>query len=129
MRVPQVSERIKEAPAQALRGVFAGIGQLLLISDKLRNKAPADVPRAGTPGASETASAATVSEPTGQPKQPAEPARATQGPAGTAASRATGSEPTSGRAATSRIGAPRASPSLVTPSLVSPSLVSTSRAV
>ena len=39
MRVPQVSERIKEAPAQALRGVFAGIGQLLLITDKLRNKA------------------------------------------------------------------------------------------
>ena len=40
MRLPQVSERIKEAPAQALRGVFAGIGQLLLITDKLRNKAP-----------------------------------------------------------------------------------------
>src|ERR1700688_4833491 len=41
MRVPQVSERIKEAPAQALRGVFAGIGQLLLITDKLRHKTPA----------------------------------------------------------------------------------------
>jgi hypothetical protein len=41
MRLPQVSERIKEAPAQALRGVFAGIGQLLLITDKLRNKTPA----------------------------------------------------------------------------------------
>ncbi len=40
MRVPQVSERIKEAPAQALRGVFAGIGQLLLITDKIRNKVP-----------------------------------------------------------------------------------------
>ncbi len=50
MRVPQVSERIKEAPAQALRGVFAGIGQLLLITDKLRNKAShQDVPRAGRP--------------------------------------------------------------------------------
>ncbi|MGH3258760.1 MAG: hypothetical protein ACRDOU_25745 [Streptosporangiaceae bacterium] len=47
MRVPQVSERIKEAPAQALRGVFAGIGQLLLYTDKLRNKAPyAQVPAA-----------------------------------------------------------------------------------
>src|ERR1700736_6269102 len=55
MRVPQVSERIKEAPAQALRGVFAGIGQLLLITDKLRNKAShQDVPRARTPEASET---------------------------------------------------------------------------
>jgi hypothetical protein len=37
MRFPQVSDRVKEAPAQALRGVFAGIGQLLLFSDKLRN--------------------------------------------------------------------------------------------
>jgi len=60
MRVPQVSERIKEAPAQALRGVFAGIGQLLLITDKLRNKAPASqqVPQARAPEASETVSPA-----------------------------------------------------------------------
>jgi hypothetical protein len=51
MRVPQVSERIKEAPAQALRGVFAGIGQLLLITDKLRNKTSASqqVPPARAP--------------------------------------------------------------------------------
>jgi hypothetical protein len=56
MRVPQVSERIKEAPAQALRGVFAGIGQLLLITDKLRNKTPASqqVPRAHAPEPSQT---------------------------------------------------------------------------
>jgi hypothetical protein len=54
MRLPQVSERIREAPAQALRGVFAGIGQLLLITDKLRNKTPADqqVPQARAPGPS-----------------------------------------------------------------------------
>ena len=52
MRVPQVSERIKEAPAQALRGVFAGIGQLLLYTDKLRNKAPyAHVPSSPPPPA------------------------------------------------------------------------------
>jgi hypothetical protein len=50
MRVPpQVSDRIKEAPAQALRGVFAGIGQLLLITDKLRNKTPAQAPPARAP--------------------------------------------------------------------------------
>jgi hypothetical protein len=56
MRLPQVSERIKEAPAQALRGVFAGIGQVLLITDKLRNKPPADqqVPPARVPEPSET---------------------------------------------------------------------------
>ena len=59
MRVPQVSERIKEAPAQALRGVFAGIGQLLLITDKLRNKTPADtdVPQARKPEAAQKATA------------------------------------------------------------------------
>ena len=51
---PQVSERIKEAPAQALRGVFAGIGQLLLFTDKLRNKAPAQVPPARVPQPSDS---------------------------------------------------------------------------
>src|SRR5690348_11618360 len=67
MRVPQVSERIKEAPAQALRGVFAGIGQLLLITDKLRNKAThQDVPQARTPGASETVTDTTVTSPADQ---------------------------------------------------------------
>jgi hypothetical protein len=67
MRVPQVSERIKEAPAQALRGVFAGIGQLLLITDKLRNKAShQDVPRARTPEASGTVTDTTVTSPAGR---------------------------------------------------------------
>ncbi len=56
MRVPQVSERIKEAPAQALRGVFAGIGQLLLITDKLRHKTPAARGRAASPHARDGAS-------------------------------------------------------------------------
>jgi hypothetical protein len=70
MRVPQVSERIKEAPAQALRGVFAGIGQILLITDKLRNKAPAgqQVPRARAPEPPETRPA-----PAPPPVQPAPP--------------------------------------------------------
>ena len=56
MRVPQVSERVKELPAQALRGVFAGIGQLLLITDKLMNKTPAgqQVPQARGPVRAET---------------------------------------------------------------------------
>jgi hypothetical protein len=82
MRVPQVSERIKEAPAQALRGVFAGIGQLLLITDKLRNKTPAGagVPRARAPEHSEPVADVTVSEPVPQEKAaqpaPAQPAGA-----------------------------------------------------
>ena len=96
MRVPQVSERIKEAPAQALRGVFAGIGQLLLITDKLRNKAPAgqDVSRARTSGASGTVTATTAARPAGQreeaaaaPATPAatEPVTSATAPAATAA--------------------------------------------
>ena len=84
MRVPQVSERIKEAPAQALRGVFAGIGQLLLITDKLRNKTPADqgVPRARTP---EAPAKATVTSPAGQGGQTAAPAEPTAAQPGTSA--------------------------------------------
>src|SRR5580704_15413623 len=101
MRVPQVSERIKEAPAQALRGVFAGIGQLLLITDKLRNKAShQDVPRARTPEASETITDSSVTSPAGQgartaaeaapapapaPAAPAEAAPAEAAPAPTGA--------------------------------------------
>lgn len=81
MRVPHVSERVKEAPAQALRGVFAGIGQLLLITDRLRNKAP-EAPSADTPETTETvpetstASAEAAPKPTQapEPTQSAEPA-------------------------------------------------------
>src|ERR1700722_7501615 len=66
MRVPQVNERIKEAPAQALRGMFAGIGQLLLVTDKLRSKgqdeasvpASPDVPAPAAPAASTAPAAA-----------------------------------------------------------------------
>ena len=89
MRVPQVSDRIKEVPAQALRGVFAGIGQLLLITDKLRNKAPADVPRARTPGRSQPTADATVSE----------PAPASPGPAQPAPTQAAGAKPSSVKSA------------------------------
>jgi hypothetical protein len=40
MRIPQqVSERVKEAPAQALRAVFSGIGQVLLVADRMRSRA------------------------------------------------------------------------------------------
>jgi hypothetical protein len=39
MPIPQVNERIKEAPAVMLRAVFAGVGQLLLAADKVRARA------------------------------------------------------------------------------------------
>ncbi|HEX6522567.1 MAG TPA: hypothetical protein VF070_21550 [Streptosporangiaceae bacterium] len=76
MRVPHVSDRIKEAPAVALRGVLAGVGQLLLVTDKLRNKAPADdVPQARTPAAAETvpepASSAATATAAAEPEAPA----------------------------------------------------------
>ena len=91
MRVPQVSDRIKEAPAQALRGVFAGIGQLLLVTDKLRNKTPAGagVPRTRTPDAAESAAAAPTT-----PTAPAaaEPAAADSSPDSAAAPEAVAPE-------------------------------------
>ena len=56
MRVPPVSERMKEAPAHALRAVFAGIGQVLLVADRIKNRAT-DTNHAPS-AASETAAAA-----------------------------------------------------------------------
>jgi hypothetical protein len=50
MRIPQqVSERVKEAPAQALRAVFSGIGQVLLVADRIKNRA--NEPARSQPGA------------------------------------------------------------------------------
>jgi hypothetical protein len=87
MRVPQVSERIKEAPAQALRGVFAGIGQLLLITDKLRNKTSASqqVPKARAPEPAQTR-ADTVAPPAPAPvsSAPSAPAPVAAAPAAAA---------------------------------------------
>ena len=78
MRVPQVSERIKEAPAQALRGVFAGIGQVLLIADRLRNKTPASqhVPPVRAPEPSETRADPATSAAAPTPQAPPAPAAA-----------------------------------------------------
>ena len=55
MPLPQVNERIKEVPAQALRAVFAGIGQVLLVADKIRNRAVEQV--SGTTAATTTTAA------------------------------------------------------------------------
>jgi hypothetical protein len=90
MRLPQVSERVKEVPAQVLRGVFAGIGQLLLITDKLRNKAPADqqIPRARGPEPSDMRAdpvpPAPVSSPAPVPSATPVPPTAPVSPAGRA---------------------------------------------
>ena len=94
MRVPQVNDRVKEAPAQVLRAVFAGIGQLMSTADKILNKpgsaeapaaprpatpepatrepatreAAASEPAASEPAAAETAAQATVAPETAVPE-------------------------------------------------------------
>jgi len=61
MRVPQVNDRVKEAPEKVLRAVFAGIGQLMSTADKIRNKpASAEAPAAPKPAAPETVAPETV---------------------------------------------------------------------
>src|SRR6266851_6728656 len=93
MRVPPVSERVKEAPAQALRAVFAGIGQLLLVTDRIRNRAAGqdEVPRPRQPE-DETATAnaaaqadATAPAETAAAAEAAAPAEATAAAATSAA--------------------------------------------
>ena len=49
MRVQQVNERVKEAPAHALRALFAGVGQMLSVADKLRGKTAAPPEKADAP--------------------------------------------------------------------------------
>jgi hypothetical protein len=69
MRVPQVSERVKEAPAQALRAMFAGIGQLLSASDKIRGKSATDeAPAEAKAAAPETVTPETVTPETVTPE-------------------------------------------------------------
>jgi len=69
MRVPPVSERVKEAPAQALRAMFAGIGQLLSASDRLRGKSATDeAPAEAKTAAPETVTPETVTPETVTPE-------------------------------------------------------------
>jgi hypothetical protein len=76
MRVPQVTERMKEAPAHALRAVFAGIGQVLLVADRIKNRA---TDGDGTPPAAAPEPPAAASA-----TAPADAAPAGTAPAGTA---------------------------------------------
>jgi hypothetical protein len=76
MRIPQVSERVKEAPAHALRAVFAGIGQLLLVTDRLKSNKPAEedqVPRPRQPEPATPATPAAAPAPA-KPSAPESPA-------------------------------------------------------
>ena len=94
MRVP-VNERVKDVPASALRAMFAGLGSLLRVNDKLRQKQSApeaaaepEVPAAGATVPAETAAEPAVTivsevpaEPEAAPAEPeavAEPAVVTE---------------------------------------------------
>jgi hypothetical protein len=79
MPLPQVNDRLKEIPAQALRTVFATIGQVLLAADRLRAKAAGQLPGSGKATATRPADQA----PTPAPPPPAKPAGPTS-PARTA---------------------------------------------
>jgi hypothetical protein len=69
MGVPQANDRVKEAPAHALRAVFAGIGRLLSVTDKLRNRpAPAAPAADAEPVAPETVAPETVTPETVAPE-------------------------------------------------------------
>src|ERR1022692_937792 len=47
MRLPEITNRIVDVPVRVLRAVFGGVGQLLLVADRLRSEEPG----AGQPGA------------------------------------------------------------------------------
>jgi hypothetical protein len=65
----QVNERVKEAPAHALRAVFAGIGRLLSVTDRIRNKpAPAAAPADAEPVAPEMVAPETIAPETAVPE-------------------------------------------------------------
>jgi hypothetical protein len=65
----QVNERVKEAPAHALRAMFAGIGRLLSVTDRIRNKpAPAAAPADAGTVAPETAAPETMAPDTAVPE-------------------------------------------------------------
>ncbi len=72
MRFPQVGDRVKEAPAHALRAMFAGIGQMLLVADRMRSR-PAD-PETDRPAGAENLTRANQPSAAGQLRFPLLPA-------------------------------------------------------
>jgi len=85
MRVPQVNDRVKEAPAVVLRAVFAGIGQLMSTADKIRNSpAWGQAPAAPEPAAREPAAPETTAPRTPETVRP-EPVAAETAPSESAA--------------------------------------------
>jgi hypothetical protein len=79
MPLPQVSDRIKELPGQALRAVFTGVGQLLLAAEKVRAQlaTPAeDAAQSPAAASPETAAPPAAAPPAAAPPAAAAPAAA-----------------------------------------------------
>jgi hypothetical protein len=131
MRIPNVPERVKEVPAQALRAVFAGIGQALLVSDRVRRrlkeqgggaehrppvaKAPVTGPDSAEQAMKARAPGATVSRPAA--KAPS----ASAAPAPAPAAKPAPAKPAAGPAATKPAAAkPAAKPAAAKPTPAKP---------
>ena len=70
MPLPQVNDRLKEIPAQALRTVFATIGQFLLAADRLRARAAEQLSGSGGAAAAPPAQQAPAGAPRVKPAAP-----------------------------------------------------------
>ena len=70
MPLPQVNDRLKEIPAQALRTLFASVGQLLLVADRFRARAAEQLSGSGESTATRPADQAPAEAPPVTPPAP-----------------------------------------------------------
>jgi hypothetical protein len=124
MRVPPVSERMKEAPAHALRAVFAGIGQVLLVADRIKNRATDTnhAPSAAAPEPADAASETAAAAPADAAAAEAAPAAGTAPvtPDAAAATPATAPPATAASTATAATAASAATPATAASAAVAP---------
>jgi hypothetical protein len=106
MRIPPPPERIKEAPAHALRAVFAGVGQVLLITERVRQRAVEQVhPHVVSAPAQAPARDTAPPPPAGSAPATAPRATASQAAASQAAASQTAAPAAASQAAASRTAA------------------------
>jgi hypothetical protein len=98
MPLLQVSDRIKELPGQALRAVFAGVGQLLLAADRVRAQlaTPADE-QASQDAAAPSAPAAPAAPPAAPAAPPAAAGPATAAKSGSSVTAPEAADPADAR--------------------------------
>jgi hypothetical protein len=82
MRIPQTPDRVKEAPAHALRAMFAGVGQALLLPGRVLRRGGHEHATAVSSGEVSSSGLSTETAPAG-------PAQTSSVPAGTATANAT----------------------------------------